>query len=173
MMSFFFKRRFKGYLLSSGSIPHRERRECWGALIISMTLCKTNTLFHLLLTLYSSLFSFFPLTVCVPVVSRLYCSHLSPPIYVFHGPSFDHLTCCFLLVMGGSMGLEEQQVLVVFIHWDPRLPWKLGAVESGTPKRQTLPLGASLVGAWYLTCFSSSSVSWGTGLNGELKTPGH
>lgn len=70
------------------------------------------------------------------------------------------------------MGLEEE-VVVVLIHGDPRLPGKLGAVESDVPERQALPLVAGLVGTWYLTCLNSSSVSWGTGLNGELKTPGH
>lgn len=71
------------------------------------------------------------------------------------------------------MGLVEEQVPVVLIPGDPRVPGKLGAVGPGMPKREALPLGASLVGAWYLTCLSSSSISWGAGLNGELKTPGH
>lgn len=67
------------------------------------------------------------------------------------------------------MGLEEYNVLVVLIHGDLGVPGKLGAAGPGMPRRQAMPLE----GAWYLTCLSSCSISWGAGLKGELKTPGH
>ncbi len=70
------------------------------------------------------------------------------------------------------MSLEEQ-VLVVLNPGDSSVSGILGVAGQGTPKRRGLPLGTSLVGAWYLTCLSSCSISWGAGLNGELKTPGH
>lgn len=73
--------------------------------------------------------------------------------------------------MGGRMGLE--QILVVWSNGDPRVPDKLGVAGTGVPKRQAVPLGASLVGGWYLTCLSNCSISWGAVLKGELKTPGH
>lgn len=74
-------------------------------------------------------------------------------------PVFDPLTCCFLLTMGGSVGQGEE---------DRGLSGDTGVVGSGMATRPVLPL----VGGWYLTCLSSSSVSWGACLKGELKTPG-
>lgn len=71
------------------------------------------------------------------------------------------------------MGLEELPGRVFLIHGDARVSGKLEAAWPGRPNRKDLSLGVSLVGAWYLTCLNSSSISWGARLNGELKTPGH
>lgn len=91
---------------------------------------------------------------CLPILSLYFISYNVAPFFLsWH--CFNHLTFGFLLAMGGSMGLEEQQVLEVLIHWDPRLSGKLEAVM---PKRG-FSLEACLVGAWYLTCLSSSSIS--------------
>lgn len=80
-------------------------------------------------------------------------------------------TCCFLLVMGGSLGLKSQ-ALVDLIHRGSGVPEKLGLAWSDMSLKQPRCLEAILVGVWYLTSLNSSSISWGAGLNGELKTPG-
>ena len=131
-----------------------------------MVLCKTNTLFHLLHRLFFSPHSRFLYTLYITLSLCFSVYHL----FIYFTVVFYHLTCCLLLAMGGSTGLQQGLLL---IHGDPRVPGKLGAVGTGGLKRQAPSLEASLVGAWYLTCLSSSSISWGSGLNGELKTPGH
>jgi len=142
-----------------------------------MTLCKNDyslpPLVHALLLYSFFFFSFFP------PYSLLSYSHYivqllgPPPAHGCHGSSLYLLTCCFLMAMGGRIGLEEQEVPVVSIHGDGRVPGRLGAVGAAMPEGQAPTPRDSLVGAWYLTCRSSSSISWGAGLNGELKTPGH
>lgn len=95
----------------------------------------------------------------------LYTLFLWPPPCLFLPSSFNRLTWWFLQAMGGSIGLREQQVLNLWVTG------KLEAGGAGMHRRPALSLGANLVGAWYLTSLSSSSISLGAGLNGELKTP--
>lgn len=132
--------------------------------ILCLTSCEGSNLFLFFCLFLSALESEFLVHYLLYCCAVVLCLHLFMFVIVL---ALTIITCCFFLAMGGSMGLV-QQVPVVFIHGDSTVPGKLGTVGPGMPKGQALPLGASLVGAWYLTCLSSSSISWGAGLKGEL-----